>query len=273
MGSTQSYPRSEYWRLLRGWLHRNAMYVGLCLGVFLALVSFEVLLLLVLPSNELTRYLVVAVLAATAVGFCWTVHLAFLAHEGKALNQLRGSWGEDATVDALKRARRRAIIWDWVDGVAFEKGDIDHFVVTRNGGIVVIDSKWRSALSKTSAYELAESARAVARRGVGLVNTVTDRSSGRHRGARAAVSVTPVVAVWGAAQREIPAGGRTVEGVPIVKGSEICSWLASLSGHDMSEELALEITNAVRDFDQRRREALSTKVETSLVGDARAGRP
>jgi hypothetical protein len=32
-----------------------------------------------------------------------------------SMNQLAGAWGEDNTADQLRRARRRRLIWGWVN--------------------------------------------------------------------------------------------------------------------------------------------------------------
>ena len=74
---------------------------------------------------------------------------AFLASDGEAIWHLRGAWGEENTRSELQRARRKRLIWGWVDSISLRAGDLDHLVVTRHGGLVAVDSKWRNRASDT----------------------------------------------------------------------------------------------------------------------------
>ncbi len=55
--------------------------------------------------------------------------------------------GESNTSEALKAARRQQVIWGYIEGVAVTGADIDPLVVTRGGGVVAIDSKWRTEVT------------------------------------------------------------------------------------------------------------------------------
>jgi hypothetical protein len=84
------------------------------------------------------------VLATALVALVLT---AFHASTG-SIWQLAGAWGEENTRDVLRAAKRRRHIWGWIDSVAIADGDIDHLVVTRDGRLVAIDSKWHATASK-----------------------------------------------------------------------------------------------------------------------------
>lgn len=52
---------------------------------------------------------------------------------------IRGAYGEDQTRTELQRAQRAGLVWAWIDSVSLQRGDIDHIVVTRRGGVVALD--------------------------------------------------------------------------------------------------------------------------------------
>ncbi len=252
MGKNTSYPRKQYRQLLRRWLMRNKRAVATVAAIFAGVVALELALLGLLPSHDYTTTALWALLPATFVVFCWIVHTAFLTHEGGAIHQLRGAWGEDNTSTELQAAKRQGLIWRSVDSIALENGDIDHLVVTRRGGIVVIDSKWCSGLDDEKRAIFAFTARRAAKRGQALVNTVTQRSHGRHSAPRKALTVTPVVVVWGAAQSSVR-DDEVVDGVAIVRGSGFRTWLARLEAETISQKTATELVARIEGFDENRR--------------------
>src|SRR5205085_6394533 len=128
----------------------------------------------------------------------------------------------------LQRARRRHVIWGWVDSIGLQIGDLDHVVVTRQGRVVVIDSKWRNEVTSIDAAEMARAATRAKSRAEGVARSVC--RGGRVQGHRAQsqdLSVTPVVVVWGAAQRTVP-DGAVVDGVRFVAGRKLLPWLRGL---------------------------------------------
>ncbi len=252
MGKKTSYPRKQYRQLLRGWLLRHKAIVAGLVAIFAVVTAFEIVLLRSMPPTSVMRDVIVAALAASAVGMCWGIHTLFLAHEGHAIHQLRGAWGEDNTATELKAAQRQGLVWGRVDALELERGDIDHLVVTRRGGVVVVDSKWCSALDADVRLAFAASATRAANAGRGLVNTVTQRSHGRHIAPRKALTVTPVVVVWGAAQSSVR-DDEVVDGVAIVRGSAFRTWLARLEAETISQKTATELVARIEEFDENRR--------------------
>lgn len=186
-------------------------------------------------------YVLGAVHVLVGGGSLHLLNAAFLAHDQQAIWQMRGAWGEDATRDELGRAKRKRHIWGWVDSVEVGGGDIDHVVVTRRGGVVVIDSKWRNEVTRESIPMMAESARKAARRAEGVMRTVLKRESGaRHRQRSDPITVTPVVVLWGAARSGVPAD-YSANDVLFLNGRRLLGWLAASTGHEVPQESAKEL--------------------------------
>jgi hypothetical protein len=89
-------------------------------------------------------YLLGLAQAGLAAAGLHLLNSAFLAHDPQAMSYVRGAWGEDNTRTDLARARRKRLCGGWVNSIELQIGDIDHLVVTRLGGVVAIDSKWRT---------------------------------------------------------------------------------------------------------------------------------
>lgn len=177
----------------------------------------------------------------------WLLFSMFLAADGTAIHHLRGAWGEESTRDQLRRAKRKGSIWGWVDSVGLQAGDIDHLVVTRAGGILAIDSKWRNRADHRDRDSMVRSARKVALRSNALMQTLTRRERGAHRADETPVTVTPVVVLWGAVQEGLPNDAH-VEGIPFVAGGELVNWLAAQSGQSVDEDAAHDLIDLVEKF-------------------------
>ncbi len=182
--------------------------------------------------------------AALVVAVGSTLIIAFLVQEATAIHQLRGAWGEEFTRDELKKARRRKLVWGWADSIDLQRGDIDHLVVTRNGGVVALDSKWRSAATDDDRRRIIADAKSVKLRATGVVQTHLRKESGRHRTAGRHVHVTVAVVVWGALQDDVRSG-LEVDGVAIVKGLELVSWLKQREGEAIDRAAARQLLSSV----------------------------
>lgn len=182
-------------------------------------------------------------LGATHVGVvatCWhMLNAAFLAHDRLAILHLRGAWGEENTRDELKRAKRKKVVWDWVDSIDFQSGDLDHMIITRHGGLVALDSKWRSQVDTDSVEEMARAVRKAKTRAEGLAHTLLMSERGKRRARGRSVTVTPAVALWGAAAHDMPAEPVQRHGVHFVAGRQLVTWLATLD-HDMVDRTAAQ---------------------------------
>ncbi|WP_162251576.1 MULTISPECIES: nuclease-related domain-containing protein [unclassified Nocardioides] len=184
-------------------------------------------------------------LAAAALHLC---NSAFLAHEGTAVWQLRGAWGEENTRSELQKAKRRRVIWGWVDSITLRDGDLDHVVVTRSGGIVVLDSKWRSAVDARSIAEMTASAKRAGARAQGLARTLLKSERGvKHRASAQPVTVVSVVVLWGAVRQTVP-DGHEVDGVHFVDGRKLVPWLRQLGGPSVPSEAARDVLEQLKDY-------------------------
>lgn len=106
-----------------------------------------------------------------------------------------------------------------MDSINLQAGDLDHLVVTRHGGLVAIDSKWRNHASDTT--DMARAANKAKMRAEGLAQTLLQSERGaRHRAKVNPLRVTPVVVLWGAAHHGVPDGAR-VEGIEFVSGRRL----------------------------------------------------
>jgi hypothetical protein len=79
------------------------------------------------------------------------------------------------------------VVWGWIDSIELQAGDLDHLVLPRKGGFVVIDSKWCS--DGANAIEMAASARRARLRAEGLARTLLKSEMGSHRANGNTVSV------------------------------------------------------------------------------------
>jgi hypothetical protein len=135
------------------------------------------------------------------------INTAFLAHEREAIWQLRGAWGEEATRDELRRAKKKRIIWDWVDSINLQFGDLDHLVSTRNCGLIAVDSNWRS--DGRDADAMAESAARARLRAEGVARSLLKAERGSHRARGHAVTVRPLVVIGGRHSTSSRTNGRS----------------------------------------------------------------
>ncbi|MDP9443033.1 MAG: hypothetical protein M3P83_01245 [Actinomycetota bacterium] len=98
--------------------------------------------------------------------------------------------------------------------------------MTRNGGLVAIDSKWRNQASDT--IDMARAAKNARVRAEALAHSLlTGNRGARHRAKTSPVRVTPVVVLWGAAQHGVPDGAR-VDEIEFVAGRRLLDWLTKL---------------------------------------------
>jgi hypothetical protein len=240
------YPRRAYRRLFRSWAKRNVNLIAMSAAVMLAIVVAESAVLLWLFPNGRFTWWVLGVVQATVVGIC--LHLlnaAFLAHDAEAIWQLRGAWGEEATREQLLTAKRKRLIWGWVDSINLQSGDIDHLVITRQGGLVAIDSKWRSQAHDTA--DMARDARKVKLRAEALAGSLLKAERSAHRARGTAITVTPLVVVWGATQHDVPEQA-CIADIDFVGGRRLVKWLAQLTGDPVDKTAATDVLRRLETF-------------------------
>ena len=211
MPKHQPYSRLEFRRRLKVWILRNVKLVGaVTVGLIASIALVVGLLLLAAPGSRLSWWLLGAVPTGMVAAYLHLLHTAFIAHDAEAIWHVRGAWGEDNTRDELRRAKRKKVVWGWVDSLKLPVGDIDHLVVTRRGGLVAVDSKWRNRIN--DAAEMARAAQKVRLRAEALTR---DLLKGDSRGARRAkvnpLGVTAVVVLWGPPNTAFPKGPPSTE--------------------------------------------------------------
>ena len=130
-----------------------------------------------------------------------------------------GIRGEELTAEALQKLERFG--WKAFHGLEFETThifDIDHTVIGP-GGLFAVETKmangvWTASKSRKRLWDAVAQARSGADRIEKLLNRLVSRGS-----------VRPVVVVWGELDVHEPLP-ETVEGVPVMHGRDLASWLS-----------------------------------------------
>ena len=238
MASRVSFPQRALNKRRRTWLraHRKeaAMVIlaacGLCV-----IVSLPALLLIPRPFAYYVLGLAHAAVVAAVID---ALNSAVLAHDQQAILQMRGAWGEDNTRAELRRAKRKRVIWGWVDSIQLQAGDLDHVVLSRHGGVIVLDSKWRNQITSDVVQSMTDSARRVRLRAEALTRTLlAAERRATHRARAQPLTVTTAVVIWGAARTDVPSGTE-IDGVHFVDGRHLHRWLAQRSGHEIPRDAA-----------------------------------
>jgi hypothetical protein len=254
MAKYHSYPRRELRVLFRHWAWHHRLKLGVVTLGAVVLIAFETWMFSISGGSATFRwYLMGCLHVAIVAAYFGTIVVTFLVHERGAILQLRGAWGEDFTQDELKRARRRKLIWGWVDSVTLQTGDIDHLVVTKSGGLVAIDSKWRSGAEHLDRAAVAREATRARLRAEGFVNSFLRAERSSRRASGKAFRVRPLVVVWGVGDDALPVNA-AVDGVDIIEGHGLVNWLARLDGDTIDEAAAAEV---LAEIERRRASAWS----------------
>jgi hypothetical protein len=186
--------------------------------------------------------------ATMVAAYLHFMQVSFLAHDRESIWHLRGAWGEENTRDELLRAKRRRLIWGWVDSINLQAGDLDHLVVTRRGGVVAIDSKWRNQHQTGDTVDMARAAHKAQLRAQGLAKTLLRSERGvRHRALTNPLHVRSVVVLWGSLQHAVP-DGACVDGIDFVAGQRLVKWLAALEGEAVDKDAAEDILTRLRAY-------------------------
>ena len=248
MGKFDPFSTRELRRLRRAWVREKAprlLIAGAGLIVMLALATL--VLMWTFPS-PVSWYVVGAVHASLVATALHIFNTAFLASDRDAIRHIRGAWGEDNTRDELLRARRRRLVWGSVDSIDLQVGDIDHVVVTRRGGVLAIDSKWRNEVSREDVAHMARAAKRAKLRVEGMARTVlVSDHKARHRARVSGLPVTPVVVLWGSAQHSL-GDGVVVDDVRFVRGRNLVDWIRTLDGNPATRTAAADVLKRVRSF-------------------------
>ena len=262
MSKHHPFSRREFRRRLIIWLRRNLRLIAaLTIGMVVMITIVSGLLLVTLPDTDFKWWLIGTLQTGTVAAYLHLLHIGYLANDAEAIRHVRGAWGEDNTRSELQRAKRKKLVWGWVDSFGLQHGDIDHLVVTREAGLVAVDSKWRSQISDTA--DMARAAQKVRLRAEAVTR---DFLKGTTRGARRAkvnpLSVTSVVVLWGPAQHGVP-DGAVVDGIEFIAGRKFVDWLAQQDGQPVDRAAAADIIRSLEGrrvaTDRPRKASLSDK--------------
>jgi hypothetical protein len=250
-----SFPRRQLSADLRGYLRRNRRQLLVVSAGYLAIGAVgSVAEFFLLGHGAVFWYLLGAFHALWLAALVGMVGLMWLASSQPAISYLRGTLGEDNTTEILKAARRRSI-WGFIASMETSGGDIDHVVVTRQGGVLAIDSKWRNEVTAELLETMAISARKAARRAESImrsehVGTLKRECGARHRVETASYIVRPVVVVWGAEGHRMPDAASRSD-VDFVAGPKLAQWLRSLEGEVIDEAAGRDLLTRLAEFKGR----------------------
>jgi hypothetical protein len=218
--------------MLRSFARENWFVLAIFLGATLFAVGWT----LAFGSSPFVNGLVIGVIAtALAASFV----MFFLVLTGGALTVL-GSWAEDVTNDAVKRAAKRGHVWGAVPNVEVGGFDIDHVVVAP-GGVIAIETKAHvTGIDAGRARADVTQAREAARKATAIL---------RSKDVAMPSDVVSVLAVWGSkATRTIPAEGRLVDGVHVIAVHDLADWLARFKVGRVAEDNAADLLERLRRF-------------------------
>jgi hypothetical protein len=248
VGKFKPYSRRELQRRRRNWLRRNTGVVALVAVGTLVMLAVGSAIVVTTMTGAFRWYVLGLVHAGLVAAGLQLLHSAFMAHDREALGHMRGARGEDNTRTELQRAKRRRLIWGWVDSVNLQAGDLDHVVMTRRGGLVVLDSKWRNEVTENGTADMTRDAQRAKARAEGLARTLLKSERGaRHRAKVHSLTVTPVVVLWGAARPTVPHDA-VREGVRFVDGRQLVRWLRALDGEIVPRDAARDALERLKKF-------------------------
>lgn len=251
MTQYRPYSRRVVRRRTRAWLRRYANVVVLSAGLTALLIALEAGLLLGLSRPGPLQWFLLGLISAVLVtGLVGALCAMFLITDEEAVRQVRGAWGEENTREELKRARKRQAIWGWVDSLTVESGDVDHIVVSRKGGVIAIDSKWRTKVDVQGRDAMVRQARDARQRTETAVRTVLSRNRRGRRADGGSISVRTVVVLWGSAQSTLPPDVH-IDGVDFIRGRELAPWLERLEGDAVDQAPAEELLMSLEEYRER----------------------
>lgn len=251
MRSVRSYSARRLRSRWKDFLSTNRRLI-LVVGVLevIAIGSATLMLIKAYGATPIVTYVLGFMHAAICTALYFALRTTFWANDQDAVHQMRGNLGETNTRDELRHAKRRRLIWGWVDSITVSGGDIDHLVITRHGGVIAIDSKWRSrsqkediARSAAAAEKAAGRARSVLRH-LGYFKREHDA---RRRAADSPLTVTPLVALWGPIRDDVPDAAR-VNNVDFIAGPDLLGWLRQHRSDSIDKQAARQLLDELEVF-------------------------
>jgi hypothetical protein len=168
----------------------------------------------------------------TARGLVRALPTTTLAHQGRHAV----TWPVDSTREAVTSAARQGGVHGWVEALDLAQRRVDHLVLD-GAGATVVQSRWHdTAITQSALTALAVQAADVATATAALV---------RSRGCTAPVRA--LVVIWGSAQADVPVGGFATDGVLVLRGADLETYLGwSAQAHDgLGFDAALDLLVAL----------------------------
>ena len=132
-------------------------------------------------------------------------------------------------------------LFDWVDSLEIEGGDVDHLVIARSG-LFAIDSKWHGHIVTREIVRVDElRAEAAARRAQSIMRSL-----------HVPHQVQPIVVVWGGQQGRMTGPSRPQGDTLFLPGRDLKAWLRAQSeGEIISKAEGRAVASKLRRFRNR----------------------
>jgi hypothetical protein len=228
----RSYARRKLRKALRAWVKDSWRLVAV-------VVASTVAVCWVLLTVEPSRFMSGLLTGMFGMALLTTLLLLFLIPDGNML-ALAGAWAEDLSNDEIRLAVKARSVWGAVANIEVGGFDIDHLVVAP-GGVFAIETKSRSGGGDPRRL-LADVAQAknAAKKAESIL---------RSQHVLMPNDVTPVLVIWGKrATRDLPRGGRIVDGVPVVSVAHLAEWLTQHRTGRIAEDHAEVMLALLREF-------------------------
>jgi hypothetical protein len=177
------------------------------------------------------------------VGYGWFVYWFLVSLDGTHGKRM-GALAEEWT--AREFVKLRSSGWHLINGVTFDRFDVDH-VAVGPGGVLAIETKWTSFAWRLIPRGLRASGQplAQARRGGEKITNLL-KSEGVD------VPVVPVVVVWGPGTKELPTDSKALDGVVLLSGKHAKRWRTELDANRLDERTVEAARHVLQQYVDRR---------------------
>lgn len=144
-----------------------------------------------------------------------------------------------STSEVLTDAVTRGVVHGWLEDLQFASGSVEHLVLTCDGTFAVTSVGRWVGLDHHTVERIAADL------------TLATQGSRMPAGVRAVNNaVRPIVAVWGPASTDVPAGGLDHDGVLFVRGCDLGAFFTRVyaDGGDWTMEAAAQATRHLSDL-------------------------
>lgn len=214
---------------MAGWLRRNLRPLLPAVGLILLAFAISAA---VAPTSFIRGAVVGGGLTFTAGLFLFAALIG-----SDSMRFVLGTLGEDATEEFFSTRARRRAGWHLINGVIINGRDIDHIAIGP-GGILAIETKWRSA--QKHSRDWAVQARGQAADAARVANNLIRQEAGN------SLVAVPVLMEWGPGSP--PRTDMDHDGVICVTSKDLVPFERWLEDRRLSLEEADRIGAAIDDF-------------------------